>query len=224
MLTLLKDKELILSFLISLFLFIYNKVLYLIIIYIPDSYLNILVKSQIPINIDIDLLDSDSSDDEMNYTSDYNTLDEYKNYLQMWEYDTILHLFDLKQYSFKIQNSDNIPVLYNSSKNKFIISNNGITFIDSFLFNINLHKQKINNHSEINLKSVNNIKNKIVLLFYLSGESINSNIVKKLFPNYRFLFIMYKFNNDYKYILVDLYNNYNLIKHKKIMFNRIEIN
>lgn len=221
---LLKDKELIFSFLISLFLFIYNKVLLLIIIYIPDTYIYWLVKPSIPINIDINLLDSDDSDDEL-LNTEHSSLKKYENYLLFWEYDTILYLFNLKQYSFKIQDNNKLPILYNSinKKKQITNSNNGITFIDAFLFNIKLTKQILRD-SQIKLQSLNNIRNKIVLFYFLSGECLNSNLISKSFPNYKYLYVMYKFNNNYKYILVDLHNNYNLIKHKKIMFNRININ
>lgn len=225
-LKILKDTKLIQSFFISLFLFIYNKLLVFIIIYITDRYINFLIKSSYPINIDIDLLDSDDSDDEdLLFNTGHNYLKEYENYLLIWEYDTILYLFNLKQYSFKIQDNNKLPILYNSLGYKKQIDNNsiGITFVDSFLFNIKLNKPLLKD-TQIKLTSVNNIKNKIVLLYLLSGECLNSNIISKLFPNYRYLYAIYKFNNNYKYILVDLHYNYNLIKHRKIMFNRININ
>jgi hypothetical protein len=55
-------------------------------------------------NVD-DLSDSDSSDSEdtilnnltvnVNDILNHNTLEEYNNYLRLWEYDIILHLFNL---------------------------------------------------------------------------------------------------------------------------------
>jgi hypothetical protein len=225
-LKILTDFNLMKSFLISIVLFIYNKLLLFIIIYIPDRYVNYLIKSSYPINIDIDLLDSDDSDNEdLLFNNGHSYLKEYKHYLLLWEYDTILYLFNLKQYSFNIQNNHKLPILYNSVdyKKQMLNNNIGITFVDSCLFNIKINKQIINN-KQIKLTSINNIKNKIVLLYGLSGKCLNSNIISKLYPNYRYLYAIYKYNNNYKYILVDLHNNYNLIKHKKIIFNIININ
>ena len=38
------------------------------------------------------------------------------------------------------------------------------------------------------------------------------------------IYIYYKKNSKYEHVLIDLYNNYDVIKHKKILFNKININ
>ena len=57
--------------------------LLLIIIYIPDTYIYWLVKPSIQINIDINLLDSDDSDDEL-LNTEHSSLKKYENYLLFW--------------------------------------------------------------------------------------------------------------------------------------------
>ncbi len=227
------DKELILAFICSALCILYKKIIEIVILYIDDRFLELFIKPKIKINIEDELLDlsddslsddslSDSSLQDIKYIK---TLDNYNNYLQLWEYDTLLLLFNLRNYSLNIQKSKNLPILYDTNIKYEIKGNkNELIILDSFLFNIKFTKpndtQKI-----IKFGSINQIKYKLNLYYKLSGNNnfLNSNVFKKLNKDYKYLFAIYKVNTTIKYVLIDIKNNYNLITHKKILFNKIKL-
>ena len=65
---------------------------------------------------------------------------------------------------------------------------------------------------------------KLALFSYISNNYINSSVLHNLFPKHKYIYIYYKKNSKYEHVLIDLYNNYDVIKHKKILFNKININ
>jgi hypothetical protein len=191
-------------------------------------------------NVD-DLSDSDSSDSEdtilnnqtVNDISNHNTLEEYNNYVRLWEYDIILHLFKLERYSFNIispneKNKVNYIQPVNSilKPPKELI--NSIVIVNCFLFNIQVSKVGLNlinkaSDSNIKLLSMYPFQYKLALFSYISNNYINSSVLHNLFPKHKYIYIYYKKNSKYEHVLIDLYNNYDVIKHKKILFNKINI-
>ena len=226
------DTDLIKSLLLSILYYCYNKLIILILLYIPDYYLCHIIKPIIHKN-DIYSDESSSSSEELSDDENinlsnlqYNTLDEYNKFIQLWEYDVILYLFNLEKYSYNILKKNEklkINKIYNI-KNINIIPNN-FYIIDSFLFNIKISKCVLQNlKHNILFQSIYQFKHKLILFNNINNNYVNSKNLHKLFPQYKYLFILYKYKSEYKYILVDLYNNYNLIKHKKNLFNKILIN
>lgn len=241
------DKDLIQSFLLSIISFIYSKFILFIITHVQDKSLMYLVNPYIyKKNVD-DFSDSDLSDSEdmilnnptvnVNDIPNHNTLEEYNNYLRLWEYDIILYLFKLERYSFniissnekdKVANINNIQPVNSIVKQSKELTNH-ITIVNSFLFNIKMSKTGLN---LINKKYDNNIKllsiypfqYKLALFSYISNNYVNSSVLHNLFPNHKYIYIYYKKNSDYNHALIDLYNNYDVIKHKQILFNKININ
>lgn len=236
------DKDLIQSFLLSIISFIYSKFILFIITHVQDKSLMYLVNPYIyKKNVD-DLSDSDSSDSEdtilnnqtVNDISNHNTLEEYNNYVRVWEYDIILHLFKLERYSFNIispneKNKVNYIQRVNSilKPPKELI--NSIVIVNCFLFNIQVSQVGLNlinkaSDSNIKLLSIYPFQYKLALFSYISNNYINSSVLHNLFPKHKYIYIYYKKNSKYKHVLIDLYNNYDVIKHKKILFNKININ
>jgi len=235
------DKDLIQSFLLSIISFIYSKFILFIITHVQDKSLMYLVNPYIyKKNVD-DLSDSDSSDSEdtilnnqtVNDISNHNTLEEYNNYIRLWEYDIILHLFKLERYSFNIispneKNKVNYIQPVNSILKlpKELI--NSIVIVNCFLFNIQVSKVGLNlinkaSDSNIKLLSMYPFQYKLALFSYISNNYINSSVLHNLFPKHKYIYIYYKKNSKYEHVLIDLYNNYDVIKHKKILFNKINI-
>ena len=92
------DKDLIKSLFLSIIYFLYTKVIIIVLLHIPDIYLLHILNPIIFKKINDELSDesSDESSDELLdniKNSQYNTLEEYKTSMQLWEYDVILHLF-----------------------------------------------------------------------------------------------------------------------------------
>lgn len=248
-LSLLADKELLYSLFLSILSFIYSKLIIFIITTIPDRYLMYLLKPDIYIKlIDFDSdSDSDNSIDEYNNSLsnsllNHNSLDEYTNYLKYWEYDVILHLFNLQKYSYniiseieknKINKNYSLNKEYNSNLTEFYNSNNVITIVNCFLFNIKVSKtifksyndtiKDKQNKCDIKLLSIIPFRFKLALYSYIYNNYINSSNLHKLFPNHKYLYIYYKKRSEYYSILIDLHNNYDITKHKKILFNKIKI-
>ena len=231
--TILLDKDLIRSLVISIIYFLYTKAVLLILLHIPDNYLSHLIK---PIIIKKNDDSSDDSSDESDESSNnniinpqYNTLDEYNTYIQLWEYDVILHLFNLQKYSYNILNHTEVSKIKTQYTYNYNILNNlkdnNINIIDSFLFNIKVSKCLLRqSENTISFQSKYPFKYKLILFNYINNNYINSKSLHKLFPQFKYLFILYRTNSQYKYVLVDLYNNYNLIKRKNNLFNKIIIN
>jgi len=146
------------------------------------------------------------------------------------------NLIDNKQISNLIDNLiDN--TIYNT------IDYNIINIVECFLFNIKINNNITdnidnidnidnnidnidNNIDNINIDDIYTIKKKIILIYYLTNK-LNSNNIHNLFPKYKYLYILYKKNNQstnkFNYILIDLENNYDLIKNKKLLFNKINL-
>lgn len=223
---LLTDIDLIKSIINSIFCFIFNKFVIYIIKYIPDYYLSLIFNSYI--KIDDELLDyesdSDLSDSNLNLSKkDYNTLEEYNKYLKYWEYDTLLHLFNLKQYTYNIQNNYILPIVNTIPINEELINNkynSYIIIINSFLFNIKINR---NNIKEIVFQTKYEIIFKTYLL-YILNNCINTNTINHIFnKQYKYLYIQYIKNNKINYILIDIENNYNILKHQPVLFNKINL-
>lgn len=239
-LSLLTDKELIYSLFLSVISFIYSKILIYIITKIPDKYLIYIIKPEIYIKHDDEFSDSDSDSDSidnlLNHTNNnllnHNSLDEYNNYLKLWEYDVILHLFDLQKYSYNIISEIEKTKIQKYSNNSIIkdynSANNVITIVNCFLFNIKVSKNalKLNNvkqNNNIKLLSIIPFQFKLALYSYIYNNYINSSKLHNLFPHNKYMYILYKKNSEYHYILIDLFNNYDITKHKNILFNQIKL-
>ncbi len=243
------DKDLFLTILYSLAHFIYYKIIIFLILHIKDDYLFFITPIIRKNNI-LNLVSDSSSESESTSESESNTDsdNEHKNIFNKkqynfirlhWEYDIILKLFNIPNIKYTIiNNSDDEKLKKNEIylKNEFMPINNqnimddDLLIINSFLFNINIFK-KFNygdvTHKtpkydyDITLKDTCDFHKKIILLYYLNNN-INSNVLKELFPNYRYFYIIYKnYKNNYMYKLIDLHNNYDIIKNKNILFNRI---
>lgn len=244
------DKELIYLFLFSIFNYIYKKILVFLIINLPDSYLKYNNKS-IPYILYNDFSDSDSdSEDEINTTNTYKKtsiedLETFNKFLKEWEYEIILKLFNIPDVELNIItdiDKQRIPILFNLNSLNGLEKNNivnnttdTLSFSEAFLFNISLNKKNLNsfnvlnknNKYNINIKDIYSLKNKISLIYSLNNKLL-SNTLRSIFPEYKYLYILYKINtknnnSQYKYILVDLHNNYDLIKKKSILFNLIKL-
>lgn len=128
----------------------------------------------------------------------------------------------------KYNNSDSIYIiecfLFNIKLNKKYMMYNDINDINNDINNIN-HNLDFNSiKNDIKIQNIKNLKKKIVLIYYLYNK-LNSNTINNLFPEHKYLYILYKKcnNNKYDYILIDLEKNYNLIKNKKLLFNKINL-
>ena len=88
--------------------------------------------------------------------------------------------------------------------------------ITSFLFNYN------NEDDIIDLSSLYVFTKKIILL-YLYYKNFNINYIKNLNLDYKYLYILYKINNEYKYVIIDLNIGLNIITNKKLLFNNISL-
>ena len=63
-----------------------------------------------------------------------------------------------------------------------------------------------------------------IKLFYILQNKLNTSIISNLFPQYKYLYILYKKTPEkYDYVLIDLNNNHDLIKNKKVLFNMINL-
>ena len=238
------DKDLIQSFLLSIISFIYSKFILFIITHVQDKSLMYLVNPYIyKKNVD-DFSDSDLSDSEdtiLNNSTvavddipNHNTLEEYNNYLRLWEYDIVLHLFKLERYSFNILSSNEKNKVTNIQPVNSLFKppnelKNTIPIVNCFLFNIKVSKTGLNlikkaSDSNIKLLSMYPFQYKLALFSYISNNYINSSVLHNLFPKHKYIYILYKKNSKYEHVLIDLYNNYDVIKHKKILFNKININ
>lgn len=241
------DKELFLVFLLSIFTYLYKRIIIFLITKVPDGYLQYSNKCVLYEDNDTFLdSDSDSDSEEFNNNIDNKTsienLENFNKFLREWEYEIILKLFNIPNVKLNIitdYDKQKIPILFNSIINKPKTNNvitdlNTLNFCEAFLFNITLNKKnlnmfsKLNNNTyDININDIYSLHNKISLLYSLNNKLL-SNIITSIFPNYKYLYILYKLNthntnNEYKYILIDLHNNYDLIKKKSLLFNLIKL-
>lgn len=236
------DKNLVYAFISSIIYFIFNKCIIFVILNIPDESLGIidkLIKIKIVENIDslLDFSDSDDSETESNLeTENYTTikkektLAEYNKNITEWEYEVILRMFNIPNIIINrldVNDKIKVPVLYNlqndSNYNSYSNYNNTDIIIDAFLFNIKINSDEVEHKFDIYLNKYLRLKRKIKL-FYMLQNKLNSSMIHNLFPHYKYLYILYKKTPDkYDYILIDLDNNHDLIKNKKVLFNIINI-
>lgn len=231
------DKNLIYAFISSILYFIINKCLIFVILHIPDEslgFLDNLIKIKKIDNTDLllDFSDSDDSETESdleceNYTTikKEKTLEEYNKHLIEWEYEVVLRLFNIPNIIInRLDEADKqkVPILCNI-KNSSNYENSDIKIIDAFLFNMKIKTDEIEGKFDIIFNKILSLKRKIKL-FYLLQNKLNSYTIHNLFPQYKYLYILYKKSHEkYDYILIDLDNNHDLIKNKKILFNMINL-
>lgn len=237
------DKNLIYAFISSILSFIINKCLIFVILHIPDESLgglDNLIKIKKIDNTDLllDFSDSDDSETESNlecenYTSikKENTLEEYNKHLIEWEYEVVLRILNVPNIIInRLDETDKqkVPILcnlknYSNIKNTSNYGNTDINIIDAFLFNMKINSDEIEGKFDIYLNKILSLKRKIKL-FYILQNKLNSSTIHNLFPQYKYLYILYKKSHEnYDYILIDLDNNHDLIKNKKILFNMINL-
>jgi hypothetical protein len=88
--------------------------------------------------------------------------------------------------------------------------------INSFLFNVTGNNSKI----------IDNYKftKKLIILYYLE-KTFNTKTIRDLMPGYNYIYIFYKTDildkNQYKILIIDIHNNYELLSNKNILFNNI---
>ena len=97
-----------------------------------------------------------------------------------------------------------------------VLNKNEYYIINSFLFNVTGNNYKVTNKHRFTKK--------LIILYYLDGF-FNMKSIKDLMPNsikYQYLYIFYKTDkNEYKIIIIDLNNNYEIINDKSILFNKL---
>lgn len=247
------DKNLVYAFICSIFSIIINKIILFIILNIPDNSLsfidNLIKLKQLDNSNLFEFSDSDDSENESRSNSETEssleketytsikkekTLEEYNKYIAEWEYEVILRMFNIP--NIKINRLDDIdkfkvPIMNNiihNYKNKNLINYNNydnleIVIADCFLFNIKINSEEIDGKFDICMYKILSLKRKIKL-FYMLQNKLNTSVIHNLFPYYKYLYILYKKNpEEYNYILIDLENNYDLIKNKKVLFNIINL-
>ena len=118
-----------------------------------------------------------------------------------------------------------VPILYNLKNygNSPNYGNSTIIIIDAFLFSMRINPDEIDNKFDIYLNKYVSLKRKIKL-FYMLQNKLNTSIIHTLFPQYKYLYILYKKTSErYDHILIDMHNNHDLIKNKKVLFNMINL-
>lgn len=198
---LLNKKELIYPFLLSLFWYCFNYAIYTILIYIDDYTLffinNIIIYES-------NELSDESSDDEIdNFYLNNNDKIEYKNILSI----------------FNITNNTNINnCQYIKEYDQVNIINNEIYIINAFLFNYN---ETIKDTLDIG--DIFMFTKKLVIMYNIN-KRINTKLILDLNLGYKYMYILYKKNtNEYSYLIIDLFNNVNIINTKPLLFNNITL-
>jgi hypothetical protein len=161
--------------------------------------------------------DSDSeseSDSNSNSDSDSKLNKEINNKLLLdnkKEYLKILELFNTTK-------SINITYLYKKLYvNNTNIYNNEFYIINVFLFNFT------NEENIIDLKNIFPFTKKLIILQKIN-KKLNTQFIENLDLNYKYIYILYKnHKSDYKYLIIDLYNNMNIETNKKLLFNNIKL-
>lgn len=216
----------ILTTLLSSFIYIcINHLVTFLLIYFDDTHLFFINNKIKYINNDLYLdSDSDSSIDFQSEKSESpsdssidSDFDSYINknivseIIETTEYEKIINLFNI------FNNEENINQLYKKTYiNNILLEENDIYIITSFLFNFN------NESDIVDLSSIYVFTKKLILL-YLYYKNLNINYIKNLNLNYKYLYILYKIDNEYKYLIIDLENNINIISNKKLLFNNINL-
>jgi hypothetical protein len=240
------DKNLIYAFISSIIHFIFNKCIIFLILNIPDEslgFIDKLIKIKTVENIDslLDFSYSDDSETESdleneNYTTIKNikkekTLAEYNKNIAEWEYEVVLRMLNIPNIIInRLDENDKIkvPVLCNLKNNSTFsnysnYNNTDLIIIDAFLFNMKINPNEVEHKFDIYLNKYITLKRKIKL-FYILQNKLNTSIIYNLFPYYKYLYILYQKTSDkYDYILIDLENNHDLIKNKKVLFNMINL-
>lgn len=212
----------ILTALFSSFIYIcINHFISFLLIYFDDTHLFFINNRIKYIKNDFDSdSDSDSSLDLNSDKSESNSDSDFDSYIKkktsnitvtISEYQKIINLFNI------FNNEANINQLYKKTYiNDIILEDNDIYIITSFLFNFN------NEENIVDLSSIYVFTKKIIIL-YLYYKDLNINYIKNLKLNYKYLYILYKINNEYKFLIVDIDNNINIINNKKLLFNKITL-
>ena len=211
----------ILSALLSSFIYIcINHLVNFLLIYFDDSHLFFITNKIQYINNQIEFSsDSDSDSENANLeleNSNSNLDSDFESYInkqekKITEHQKIINLFNI------FNNETNINQLYKKTYlNDILLQENDIYIITSFLFNYN------NEDDIIDLSSLYVFTKKIILL-YLYYKNFNINYIKNLNLDYKYLYILYKINNDYKYVIVDINIGLNIITNKKLLFNNISL-
>ena len=106
---------------------------------------------------------------------------------------------------------------HNTIKYRFPLKNK-YYIINSFLFNVVGNNYKIVDKYRFTKK--------LIILYHLE-KNFNTKSIKKLMPEYNYIYIFYKTdilnNNEYKIIIIDLNNNYEILSKKSILFNNINL-
>jgi len=222
-LSILIDKDLFYSLLLSILSYVYSKILLYIFIYVPNKYIQPFIKPTIYINnlnLDSDL-DSDS-DLESDSDLDSPNIEFKPDESYYKEYDIILHLLNLSHYTYNIlsiHEKINIsPIRLNITINNF--DSKYIYIEKCFLFNIRFTKDELLNTAYIEF---NPFTSKLILFNYLCNNNINSKLLYTLYPQYKYIFIAYTISSKLTYLIVDLSKNFNIINKRNILFNNIKI-
>lgn len=193
---LLKNKDILISLFLSIIAFCYQYFIKFILLYLEDSYLYLFIN-----NIILYIPES-VSDSESDSSSDLESELECKENENL-EYIKILNLF-------------NINSNYNKNNQKINIQTK-IIIVNCFLFNYNQELEIIN------LTDIFYFTRKLVILYNIANK-LNTHVIKELCLNYKYMYILYSTNsNEYKYLIIDLDNNLDIYKNKKILFNTIKL-
>lgn len=205
-----KYKEIFYPLLLSFIVYCYQYAITCILLFIDDNYLFFIpnkihyisnsIESESDLDSDSDSESETQSESEIQFDSDLN---EYKN---------ILELFNI------INNFNNIEQLYKKTFiSNIIINSNEIYIVNSFLFNFN------NEKNIIDLTDIFPFTKKLCILYNIYNK-FNSNHIQNLNLPYRYLYILYKNSKfQYKYGIIDLDNNIQIINNKKLLFNNIRL-
>lgn len=214
----------ILSALLSSFIYIcINHLVNFLLIYFDDSHLFFItnkiqyINNQIEFYSDSENSNSDSENSNLELeNNNLNSDSDFESYInkqekKITEYQKIINLFNI------FNNETNINKLYKKTYlNDILLQENDMYIITSFLFNYN------NEDDIIDLSSLYVFTKKIILL-YLYYKNFNINYIKNLNLDYKYLYILYKINNEYKYVIIDLNIGLNIITNKKLLFNNISL-
>lgn len=200
------DFQLLILYILSAFKLYWNSFICLLIKYIDDKYLYFVNKY-----ID-DVFSQNSTDSDSDEENIFDIIESK-------DHDYIKTVFN------KYFSNDNIKInIMNKINNNRIFFNNldqknnsNIFIIECCLFNLNIKHNNL-----YSIKDIYLFTNKLILFFNIY-YNINSKYLLKLFNNYQYIYILYKKNNmdTYQIKCIDLYNNIDIFKNKKLYFNNI---
>ena len=199
----LKNKDTLLSLFLSIIHYTFNKFIIILLNSIDDYYL-FFITNKIQYNNSINSDSESDSESESDLDSESETeITKNKNL----DYVQILELFNMANNK---NNLNNLTLINNINKNELFI-------VNAFLFNYN------NNKLISDLIDIYPFTKKLVILQKLH-KKINTNQIKQLNLNYRFMYILYQnHKSSYKILMIDLNNNFNILNNKKLLFNNIKL-